>query len=103
FFTKPLNSTPVIVEADGDSYTDYDRISAFAGMPTIIGWGVHEWLWRGTYDVVAPRKDEVKEIYEGTDAAKTFMILQKYNVHYIIIGTLEKKKFTALNEEKLLR
>ena len=91
---------PVIVEADGESYTDYNQISAFAGVPTIIGWGVHEWLWRGTYDNVAPRRDEVKQVYESADPVVIQSILQKYGVRYIIIGVNERKKYTTIDEEK---
>ncbi|MCX6794182.1 MAG: hypothetical protein NTY06_03710 [Candidatus Gottesmanbacteria bacterium] len=95
-----VNASGVIVEADGDSYTDYNRVSAFTGLPTIVGWSVHEWLWRGSYDVVAPRKEEVRKIYESTDIKETKQILTKYHVGYIFVGTLERQKFTALQESK---
>ncbi|OGG35916.1 hypothetical protein A2363_01570 [Candidatus Gottesmanbacteria bacterium RIFOXYB1_FULL_47_11] len=91
---------PVIVEADGDSYTDYARISAFTGLPTIIGWPVHEWLWRGTYDVVAPRREEVRQMYESEDVGLTRSILESYGVKYVIVGELEREKYTALQEAK---
>lgn len=94
------NASGVIVEADGDSYTDYNRVSAFTGLPTIVGWSVHEWLWRGSYDIVAPRKEEVRRIYESTDITETQEILTKYNVRYIFVGTLERQKFTSLQEWK---
>ncbi len=91
---------PVIVEADGDSYTDYARFSAFTGLPTIIGWPVHEWLWRGSYDVVSPRREDVHVIYESDDIDKTGEVLARYHVRYIIVGALERKKFTMLREDK---
>ena len=91
---------PVIVEADGDSYTDYDRFSAFTGLPTVIGWAVHEWLWRGSYDVVAPRREEVRKIYESEDLAETKEILMKYSVQYVVVGTFEREKFKELQERK---
>ncbi len=89
-----------LVEADGDSYTDYARISAFTGMPTIIGWPVHEWLWRGTYDVVAPRREEVRQIYESDDLELTRTILARYGVRYVVVGSLERQKYPALQEWK---
>lgn len=94
------HATGVIVEADGDSYTDYNRVSAFTGLPTIVGWSVHEWLWRGSYDAVAPRKEEVRRIYESADMDETKQILTKYHVGYIFVGTLERQKFTNLAEWK---
>jgi uncharacterized membrane protein len=92
---------PSIVEADGDSYTDYARFSAFTGFSTIIGWPVHEWLWRGSYDVVAPRREEVRKIYESDDPDLTREILQKYNVQYIVVGVLERQKYLSLREDKI--
>jgi YYY domain-containing protein len=101
FFTAHFPLTQNILEADGDSYTDYERISAFSGIPTIVGWGVHEWLWRGSYDVVSPRKEEVRLVYEGEDDALRFSILNRYNIRYIVVGSLERKLFTKLQEEKI--
>ena len=96
-----MTDNPVIVEADGDSYTDYERFSAFTGVPTIVGWSVHEWLWRGSYDVVAPKKTEVATIYESEDVSATRQILKKYGVTYIIVGTLEYQKYPTLSLEKM--
>ena len=95
-----LNRT-VLVEADGDSYTDHARFSAFTGLPTIIGWPVHEWLWRGSYDVVSPRRDVVRKIYESEDIDETKELLKEFNVSYVIVGTLERQKFQNINEDKL--
>jgi len=63
--TKQVN----IVEAVGESYTEFARVSAFSGMPTILGWRVHEWLWRASWDEPAKRTGEVEKIYlEPTSA-----------------------------------
>ena len=93
----------VIVEAAGDSYTDYNHISAFTGLPTIIGWAVHQWLWRGSYDIVSPRQEDVRVIYESTDAQEVKAILEKYHVQYVIIGKQEREKYSNLQEEKFLQ
>jgi len=96
---------PVVVESDGDSYspTDENRISVFTGTPTVIGWAVHEWLWRGTYDVVSPRREEVRRIYESDDIEETRAILAKYRARYVVVGTIERTKFVKLNEEKFMK
>ncbi len=91
----------MLVEADGDSYTDSARFSAFTGMPTVIGWPVHEWLWRGTYDVVAPRREDVRKIYESDEGETTRHLLAKYRVRYVIVGTLERQKYERIDEKKL--
>ena len=91
---------PVILEADGDSYTDYDQFSVFAGTPTVIGWAVHEWLWRGTYDVVSPRRQDVATIYTLHDISLTRELLKRYHVQYIVVGILERQKYPTLDEKK---
>ncbi|MFI5265703.1 MAG: DUF2298 domain-containing protein, partial [Candidatus Levyibacteriota bacterium] len=99
FLNTYVSGQPVILEAQGDSYTDYARISSNTGLPTVLGWTVHEWLWRGTYSVPAPRIQEVKTIYEG-DAVTAVPLLKKYHVAYVIIGPLEHQKYPLLNEDK---
>lgn len=89
-----------LVEADGDSYTDYERFSAFTGMPTIVGWAVHEWLWRGSYDMVSPRREDVRTIYESTDELETMKLIAAYHVRFVIIGSQEKERYTKLNRQK---
>lgn len=98
---KNIKGQPVIVEANGDSYTDYDRVSANTGLPTIIGWPVHEWLWRGSYDEAGRRIPEVTAIYESKDLGKTKEILKKYNAQYIFVGNLEREKYKNLDEKKI--
>lgn len=98
---KNITGQPVILEAQGDSYTDYARISSNTGLPTVLGWTVHEWLWRGTYDIPAPRIEEVRQMYELADIRQTKKLLKKYNIRYFYIGDLEREKYPALNEKKL--
>ena len=91
---------PTIVEAVGESYTDFARVSVFTGLPTILGWRVHEWYWRGSFDEAGKRTGEVQEIYESNDVEKTRYLLKKYNVSYIFVGSLERKQYPKLNEQK---
>lgn len=91
---------PVILEAQGDSYTDYARVSANTGLPTVLGWTVHEWLWRKTYDVPAPRIGDVQTLYETEDLQKTKELLKKYDIQYVFIGNLEREKYPNLFETK---
>ncbi|OGG13470.1 hypothetical protein A2773_00500 [Candidatus Gottesmanbacteria bacterium RIFCSPHIGHO2_01_FULL_39_10] len=97
---KNIVSQPVILEANGDSYTDYARVSANTGLPTVIGWPVHEWLWRGSYDEAGKRIPEVQTLYESEDLGETQRLLQKYNISYVFLGTLEHQKYTNLDETK---
>ena len=96
---KNIKGQPVILEAVGESYTDYARVSANTGLPTILGWPVHEWLWRGSYDEAGKRVSEVERIYTTTNINEARELLKTYNVEYIFIGTLERQKYPTLQEE----
>lgn len=100
WLNENVKGQPVILEAQGDSYTDHARVSANTGLPTVLGWTVHEWLWRGTYSIPAPRIEEIKKIYETTNATEAKQLLQKYNVKYIFVGALERQKYPAFSEDK---
>lgn len=102
WFNKNVSGQPNILEANGDSYTDYCRISMVTGLPTIMGWRTHQWLWRSDVKMVDARIEEVKTIYESEDTAKTNELLKKYKIKYIVIGELETKKFEKIKTDKLL-
>ena len=97
-----VQGQPSILEANGDSYSYYGRISMATGLPTIQGWYVHEWLWRDDYNIVNERVEEVKTVYESDDIDMTRQILEKYQIKYIVIGQPERDSFSELNEEKLM-
>jgi len=98
-----VSGQPTILEANGDSYTEYGRISMTTGLPTVLGWFVHEWLWRGDNKVPAKRVKEVAKVYESSDVRTAKSVVQKYDIRYIIWGDLERKKFKALKESTLLQ
>lgn len=84
-----------MVEAVGDSYTDLNAVSVFSGVPTIEGWRVHEWLWRGGFETVSAREIEVKTIYETKDPTIRETLLIKYNVGWILVGSDERGMYTV--------
>lgn len=100
YFNKNINGQPIILEAQGDSYTDYARISSFTGLPTVAGWWVHEWLWRGSPEYVGKRIPDIQTIYESSDLIMTNQLIQKYKIEYIVVSELEKTKYKLLNQNK---
>ncbi len=94
---------PIILEAPGDSYTEYDSVSSYTGFPTVSGWFVHEWLWRGAPEAPQTRVTDITEIYNSQDAVATKNLLKKYGVKYVVVGTFEREKFPQLNESKFLQ
>ncbi|OGY16060.1 MAG: hypothetical protein A2785_02725 [Candidatus Chisholmbacteria bacterium RIFCSPHIGHO2_01_FULL_49_18] len=93
-----LVGQPVIAEAVGESYTDFARISANTGLPTILGWRVHEWLWRGSFDELSIRTNDVAHLYTSADLRETCSLVERYNISYIFVGTLERQQYASIQE-----
>ncbi len=91
-----------IVEAVGESYTEFARISAFSGMSTILGWRVHEWLWRAGWDGPAARTGQVEKIYNDPTSLEAARYLNQYDVKYIVIGDKEYEAYPNIDVENLL-
>ena len=101
WLNENVEGTPVILEADGDSYTDYGRISVNTGLPTVLGWYVHEWLWRGDTESLNVRKLEIETIYTSQDEDEVRALIEKYEIAYLVVGQLEIDKYGAVNHELL--
>lgn len=99
WINQNISGQPVMLEAVGDSYTTYNQVSISTGLPTVEGWIVHEWLWRGGYDKPKARQDDVQAIYESGNIDKLKQLIQKYNIKYIFVGTNEYEKYPKLNED----
>ncbi|OGK63109.1 hypothetical protein A2334_00055 [Candidatus Roizmanbacteria bacterium RIFOXYB2_FULL_38_10] len=100
FLNDNIKHQPVILEAQGDSYTDFERISSYTGLPTVAGWWVHEWLWRGSSDVVGKRIPDIIDLYESRDIQKTRELIDKYDIQFVVISRMERDKYKKLYEEK---
>lgn len=88
-----VQGRPVILEANGDSYTIYNRVSVLTGMPTVLGWHTHEWLWHNTVFPVDKRAEDIRTIYTSQDEEVVRSLLNEYEVEYLFIGTCEYEKY----------
>ena len=80
---------PVILEAPGRSYNYEGRISAFSGLPTLLGWAIHESQWRGNYDEQGRREPDIQTIYSTKSGDLALELLQRWQVKYVIVGPSE--------------
>lgn len=101
WLNENVEGTPVVLEANGDSYSDYERVSAMTGLPTILGWYVHEWLWRGGTEELNQRIGIVEAVYTSSEQELVKSILEEYQVEYIFVGRMEQEKYENLNENML--
>ena len=104
WINENIEGLPVMLEANGNSYTYENRISVLTGLPTILGWHTHEWLWKDDYNWVEARVADVRTIYTSEDETAVRELLELYDVSYIYVGGEEHKKYQdhgGVNEELL--
>ncbi len=94
YINNNIKGHPGIVEATGKdgAYTYYGRISTYTGLPTIMGWRMHELVWRGYIPEGDERLTAIRDLYTKDMKEKERIIL-KYKIKYMIIGNLEKKEY----------
>lgn len=107
WLNENVSGTPVVLEANGNSYTEYQRVSVITGLPTVLGWYTHEQLWKSnpdiSYDIVLSqldsRAEDIKLIYTSDDEDLVRALISKYNISYIYVGSLEEEKYGYINHD----
>lgn len=89
----------VVLEAVGESYTEFARVSAYTGLQTVLGWRVHEWLWRGGFEIPGERTPQVEVMYQ--EPTKNLDLFEEYKIRYIFIGAKESEIY-QIDERGLL-
>ncbi|MBP5491832.1 MAG: hypothetical protein J6Y08_03215 [Clostridiales bacterium] len=116
WLNENVKGTKNICEASGLSYTDRCIVSAYTGLPTVVGWQTHEWLWhfQGIVDpetgkfeadpnndvwkiILTPRYQDLTTIYTSTELEEVYRLLHFYDISYVICGTMELKEYSVIN------
>ncbi|MFA5749966.1 MAG: DUF2298 domain-containing protein, partial [Candidatus Shapirobacteria bacterium] len=103
WINKNIFGQPVMLEAVGDSYTTFNQVSSSTGLPTVQGWIVHEWLWRGGYNTPKARADDVEKIYTSKNITEIKNLIDKYQIKYIFVGSKEFEKYFKLNQDNFIK
>jgi len=91
-FLRKLSGDERIVEATGQDWTYFSRISSYTGIPTILGEPNHELSWRGyLIGNFWDRERDVQSIYE--ERGQSLSLLKKYNVTLLYVGDTERTKY----------
>ena len=90
-----------IVEAVGDGYSNYGRISGATGRATALGWEGHQRQWRGDDSAFAGRSHDVEKIYQGTDGVETRRLLELYGVRWLVVGPRERDTYGDEVDERM--
>ena len=84
-----IAGAPTIVEASGNPYMWYSRVSIYTGLPDVLGWGSHEAQQRYP-DQVWARQAAVANFYATADPNVALTFLRNYHVSYVYVGQMER-------------
>ncbi len=92
----------IIVESTGCVYCERSRVSAWTGVPTVLGWPGHERQWRGDNVEAGRREPDVATIYQSPNLNQVESLLEQYNVQYVYVGQLEREAY-QLDDSQIAR
>jgi YYY domain-containing protein len=94
--------TPVVLEGRSPVYRWGSRVSIYTGLPTILGWDVHEGQQRaGFSSMLQERQSDVERAYSSGNSRDMLGVLRKYDVHWVYVGGLERAYYAATGLDKL--
>lgn len=100
WLNKNVSGMATILEAHGDAYREFTRISMNTGIPTVLGWE-HHTRQRGLTDqALLERKRAIRAIYSSDDLELTKNLLVAYKIDYIVVGQLERANNRPFYPEK---
>lgn len=87
-----VRGAPTILEAFGPDFSPdgHARISTFTGLPAVIGWAGHEIQWGHE---PRSRPDDVARLYSTSDLERARRLLARYDVRYVVVGSLERAQY----------
>jgi YYY domain-containing protein len=91
----------VVLEAVGEEYVPWtSRLSAWTGVPTVLGWPGHQVQWRGEDREVKRRQADVAAMYTATDPDELLRLLRAYHVTWVFVGPYERETY-GLDADRL--
>ncbi|HLF78557.1 MAG TPA: DUF2298 domain-containing protein [Dehalococcoidia bacterium] len=100
WLVKKVDPGERLVEGTGGQYSTASRIAAWSGIPTVIGWAGHEVQWGRDDADLGRRQQDVDRAYSTESLVEALDILQKYDVTYIVVGSLERSKYPPNSLQK---
>ena len=92
---RHMKRDAVIAEATGNPYSDYGRIGAATGRPTVLGWANHEGLWRAESGdaEIRGRQGDLTTIYQSMDIPTVLDVVKRRKIDLLVLGPLELKQY----------
>jgi len=95
-----------VAQRSGASYRAEQNLpSIVSGRPTLLGWGGHEFQWRGASfgSFSAGREEALERLYHPPSAKELDQTLRTWSVQYVYLGPEERARYevTAGDESVL--
>ena len=93
-----VDGSPVVLEGVTPPYRWGGRVSAYTGLPTVVGWDWHEIVRKcglAPCPAVHARLRDVERAYSSTEPQEALAVLRKYDVSYVYVGELERLYYPA--------
>jgi len=102
---KRMPPATVLVEAVGNAYSDYARLSSASGVPAVLGWSNHELVWRGggIGPVLERRRKLVRRVYTCGSAKTIRALAEETPFDVIAVGGMERRTYPQLDEDAIRR
>ena len=102
WINRNIAGTPVLLEAQGISYSEFNRVQMQTGLPVVLGWEHHVKQRGVPVSEVNSRRAAIREIYSTLDLEKALNLLFEYNVDYVVIGKLERSTYPQAGLAKFI-
>jgi len=100
WLNENVKGMATVLEAHGDAYREFTRISMNTGLPTVLGWEHHTRQRGLTEEALLDRKRSIRAIYTSDDLSLTRDLLVKYKVDFIVTGKIERDSNRPFYQEK---
>jgi len=97
-----VSGSPVIIEGHTEEYRWGSRFSIYTGLPSVVGWSWHVRQHNSLLDgaLIESLIEEVNNFYNTENIQTAEIILDKYQVQYIVVGDLERAYYNAAGINK---
>lgn len=93
FLARAAAPKEIVLEETGEPYTWSSRIGTFSGVPTVLGWGNHEAVWRQDWSPILRRSEDVAALYRAGQPAEACPRLADYGVRFVVMGERERLRY----------
>lgn len=99
YMRENITGYPVIAEVYLGAYKWNSRISTYTGLPTVIGWEGHlRQQYSHQVPIIFERTQDMFSFYLAGNVEEIQRLIRKYNIEYIVYGTVERSLFDGQQE-----